>query len=51
MKMREGLPYMLVGSAITLAALGLRNGNIKNMVNNMVNNMKNKKMNKLEDMM
>lgn len=51
MKMKDGLPYMLVGGAAVLAYLMMRNGKVRGMVNDMVNNMKNKKMNKLEDMM
>ncbi|MGI6325283.1 MAG: hypothetical protein ACOXZS_05030 [Bacilli bacterium] len=51
MRLREGLPYMIAGSAIVMAYLGLRNGKAKNMINNVMNNIKNRNMNELEDMM
>lgn len=51
MRLKQGLPYMIVGSAIVLAYLGLKDGKAKNMIDNMINKMKKKSIHELEDMM
>ncbi len=51
MKMRNGLPYMIIGGAMVVAYIAMRNTKVRNMVNNAVNNIRRKNMSELEDMM
>ncbi len=51
MKMRCALPYMIIGGAIVIICLSMRNGRMKNMIDNIMYNIREKGIEELEDMM